>query len=624
MTAEHSGNLNDVEQARKAALRATKGSGPILVGPWLGGVGFELLYWIPFVRSLVVREAVDPARLVVVTRGGAHAWYQQLGGTRLAMADLLPYEQYRHAVQSEQLNAEPADGGDLDAAILESVRQRVPVAAGNVLHPFLLAHMLRGFWAERDGFKVVEPYLQYQRLDAAAVPEAPGLALPPQFAAVRFRYSPAFPATPENQDFACRTVERLAQRMPVVALLDGGLAADGHPEVDLPAGAGIHRVGDALTPADRLAVQTSVLARAAAFYGALDGFCYVAPFYGVPAVGFYSAPAELERVHLGLAQRVLQQEGYGDLLYAGIDSLPRVALAAPAASGPVRRSRRRPPAAGAVPQPPIAPEAMLDVGDDEPPQPGASGDGVPPLFALVHNPRTAGTTFRMLIQQRNVEHFYESFGDLPAIGAAPQASERATSFLLQGHAPFGIHRYLAREVWYLTFLRHPVDRVVSAYHWFRQRELDQPSGKRLRTQLVTLSLLDCMLRGVWTEFENGQVRRLYGANPAFGHSTRAMLEQAKANLETRFVFVGIQERFTESLEVANRFFSWPNVALERQRVRPQTPIVTPETAKAIVAANELDIELYDYATSLLDRALARAETLSAALDRLRATSPSVP
>ncbi len=36
-----------------AAIAA--GTRPIAVGPWLGEVGFELLYWVPFVRWVAER-----------------------------------------------------------------------------------------------------------------------------------------------------------------------------------------------------------------------------------------------------------------------------------------------------------------------------------------------------------------------------------------------------------------------------------------------------------------------------------------------------------------------------------------------------------------------------------------
>ena len=375
MTTARSENVNEVDQARMSAFRATKGDGPIVVGPWLSEVGFELLYWIPFVRSILEFRAVDPARLVTVTRGGAHVWYQQFGGTHLDILDLVPYVRYRDASAQrveQQGGQKHVDLGELDEEILAAVRERVPVAAHNVLHPSSMYQMLRRLWGERDGFMAVDQYLKYQPLDAASVPEVPGLRLPPDYVAVRFYHSPSFPATPENQDFACRTIEQLAQRTPVV-LLNNGLVMDDHVEVQLPVGPGIHRVTEAMTPANNLAVQTAVVAKATAFYGTYGGFSYLAPFYGVPAVGYYSDPSQFKHMHLSLAYRVFLQEGYGAFLPMNVKDVPRIAQAAPAATPVVRSPRRARHNASAALPPPIGPDAMNDVADDGRAQPGASG-----------------------------------------------------------------------------------------------------------------------------------------------------------------------------------------------------------------------------------------------------------
>jgi hypothetical protein len=39
---------------------------PILAGPFLGEVGFELLYWLPFLRWFVERVDISPDRLIAV------------------------------------------------------------------------------------------------------------------------------------------------------------------------------------------------------------------------------------------------------------------------------------------------------------------------------------------------------------------------------------------------------------------------------------------------------------------------------------------------------------------------------------------------------------------------------
>ena len=61
--------------ARRALRAAAAGSGPIMVGPWLSEVGYEALYWVPFVRWFTRQYDVDPERIVTVSRGGVAPWY---------------------------------------------------------------------------------------------------------------------------------------------------------------------------------------------------------------------------------------------------------------------------------------------------------------------------------------------------------------------------------------------------------------------------------------------------------------------------------------------------------------------------------------------------------------------
>jgi hypothetical protein len=48
---------------------------PVIVGPWTGEVGFELLYWIPFLQWVRETFPIDPARMIVISRGGVASWY---------------------------------------------------------------------------------------------------------------------------------------------------------------------------------------------------------------------------------------------------------------------------------------------------------------------------------------------------------------------------------------------------------------------------------------------------------------------------------------------------------------------------------------------------------------------
>ena len=61
------GELTSARVHRQLA-RLIRGRGPIVAGPWLGEVGFELLYWIPFLAWFAERFDVPRERLVVMSR----------------------------------------------------------------------------------------------------------------------------------------------------------------------------------------------------------------------------------------------------------------------------------------------------------------------------------------------------------------------------------------------------------------------------------------------------------------------------------------------------------------------------------------------------------------------------
>ena len=48
----------------------------ILAGPWLSEVGFETLYWVPFLRWVKAAFRLDASRVVAVSRGGVASWYE--------------------------------------------------------------------------------------------------------------------------------------------------------------------------------------------------------------------------------------------------------------------------------------------------------------------------------------------------------------------------------------------------------------------------------------------------------------------------------------------------------------------------------------------------------------------
>ena len=109
--------------------RVVRGSDPIIVGPWLSEVGYEVLYWIPFVRWIKATYHIDAERLVVVTRGGAAAWYRDITAHAVELFDLISPEEFpernaRRAAEGGGTLKQHSQSAMDDEIVAEAVRRK--------------------------------------------------------------------------------------------------------------------------------------------------------------------------------------------------------------------------------------------------------------------------------------------------------------------------------------------------------------------------------------------------------------------------------------------------------------------------------------------------------------------
>src|SRR5688572_20212883 len=93
-------------------LRAL-GDGPIVCGPWLSEIGFELLYWIPFLRWAMTAADLRPEQLVILSRGGCASWYRDLTPNYVELYDIFT-PQDLHALNVRRIRDQAADGDSHD------------------------------------------------------------------------------------------------------------------------------------------------------------------------------------------------------------------------------------------------------------------------------------------------------------------------------------------------------------------------------------------------------------------------------------------------------------------------------------------------------------------------------
>jgi hypothetical protein len=221
-------------------------------------------------------------------------------------------------------------------------------------------------------------------------------------------------------------------------------------------------------------------------------------------------------------------------------------------------------------------------------------------------------------KESNYGFFKErDLGIAPHVPAMLERGPRAVF----GHFSFGLHRFLDEPAIYVTFLRNPVDRVISLY---RQLEPEMSLEEFVddyrvegfepdQTRLIT---------------DNDQTRRIAGEEPPFGRCDEALLARAKHNLETHFAAVCVTDRFDEGVVAMMLALGWEDVVPYWPRHidggRASSAPTDARTVDRILERNALDLELYRFARELFARQVERlGGAFQEKLEAYRRTQESV-
>ena len=271
----------ELRRAESDLGRALRSDRPLLVGPYLGEVGYELLYWRPFVLRLLRQHGVDRERVTVLSRGGAGTWYRDVAATTLDAFELASADEVDAAARRRGSPKQLTVDG-LDRMLADRARERVGDAA--LVHPRHMYWRMRFVW---EG--LVEPgdaisLADYDDLPRSELPSELEARLPPHYVAVKAYFNECLPDTPDVRDALSEIVAAVGEVAPVV-LLAAPVSADVHRDWQA-ATDGVIPVVDLLEPASNLAQQAEVVARADALVSPYGGFSYLGPFSGVRTLAF--------------------------------------------------------------------------------------------------------------------------------------------------------------------------------------------------------------------------------------------------------------------------------------------------------------------------------------------------
>lgn len=294
--------------ARNQVARLYGTKDPIIVGPWISEIGFELLYWIPFLNWATAYGKLGTDRLWILSRGGTATWYRHLTPNYLEIFDHVGPGEFRarnEARMSQQGGLKQHGLSELDQELIGVAEQRIGAYRHHVLHPSLMYQLYRPYFLKSSPPRLIEEFALYRRIFAGR-DENPPDWLPDDYVAVKLYGNLALRDSEATRSMIRHLLRTLASETEVV-ILDTGFRYDDHSDLPAESLDRIHDLRGRSEPHNNLDVQTRVIRNARAFYCTYGGFSYLAPLCGVPTVTFYSEPNAFKVEHLELAQRVFRR-----------------------------------------------------------------------------------------------------------------------------------------------------------------------------------------------------------------------------------------------------------------------------------------------------------------------------
>lgn len=311
-------------RAEREIERHVAGTAPLLLGPWTGEVGYEVLYWVPFLRWLCTAYRLAPERLVAMSRGGVAAWYSGIANTYVDVFEAMPAEVYGRRAQAQATQrgtSKQYDPTPLDRELVDYASRRAS-AALQVVHPSLMYRLFRAFWSGQESMSFLERHVRFARITPPRVIDSS--ALPREYIAVKFYSARSLPADPAIRATLRSLVASLAMRTPVV-LLDTDVRVDEHEDFSFQDVPNASSARTLMTAANNLGVQTQIIAGARAFVGTCGSVAWLAPMLGVDTTALL-ADAGFLHAHLHVARRAFHRLGAGAFSPCDVGALSRLGL----------------------------------------------------------------------------------------------------------------------------------------------------------------------------------------------------------------------------------------------------------------------------------------------------------
>ncbi len=263
----------------------------IIIGPYLSDIGFEILYWIPFVRWIMKEFNVKKENTIVISRYGTRVWYSDITKDYVDILELMdePEFEKEQAIRIKTAgNIKQFTVSEFEKNIINEVLDNKNMGDYELLHPSTMYKLFTSVWNQTFPINYILDHLEFKNItDKPDTAVSLPCHLPQEFIAVRLDNTAYIPATPQTTYMVKLLVEKIADRMPVV-LLNNGIEVDFHKEwaIDFDH-ENIFKITGQTDRRQHFFLQTQIMQKASGFFGTHGGASYLAALCDIPSLTFY-------------------------------------------------------------------------------------------------------------------------------------------------------------------------------------------------------------------------------------------------------------------------------------------------------------------------------------------------
>jgi len=288
-----------------------------IIGPWLSEIGYEILYWVPFLKKHLEHLIQDKnKKFIVISRGGVKNWYSFLENFEyFEIFDLDKKKIFKHLSQRKNsLSQKQWDFSKLDNYYLKQVCEKKNLNKDDclIIHPSVLFRNLKPYLNGNLAPNYVFKYLNHSN-NSFVINLDQGLDYLKPFVAIKL-YESSILRLKKNESFFIDKINLVLNKLDrkyKLVYLDFKIEDDHKDLVLNKSGHKTYSINDVysnINESNNIYLQDNLIQNSEFLVSTYGGFCYLPSFYKKKCIALLNGNYKIINRHEFISNEILNNK----------------------------------------------------------------------------------------------------------------------------------------------------------------------------------------------------------------------------------------------------------------------------------------------------------------------------